>query len=126
MPRILIVDDDPILRTAIGLMLEGTNFEIEEAADGRSALRILRARPADLILCDVFMPEKDGLEVLREVPREFAGIKVVAMSGGGAFHGTVNLLPLAACLGAAGVLHKPFEQAELLKVIRQALHPLPI
>ena len=56
----------------------------------------------------MFMPEKDGLEVLRELAREFSGGRVVAMSGGG-FRGTMNLLPMAQSLGAAAVLYKPFE-----------------
>jgi CheY-like chemotaxis protein len=122
MPRILVVDDDPNLRTAIRRMLEPEGFEIEEASDGRNAMRAFRARPADLVLCDVFMPEKDGLEVLRELAREFSGARVVAMSGGG-FRGTINLLPVAQGLGAAAVLYKPFERAEILTVVRQSLSP---
>ena len=124
MPRILVVDDDPNLRTAIRRMLEPEGFEIEEASDGRNAMRAFRARPADLVLCDVFMPEKDGLEVLRELAREFSGARVVAMSGGG-FRGRMNLLPMAQGLGAAAVLYKPFERAELLTVVLQSLSPTP-
>lgn len=124
MPRILIVDDDANLRAAIRRMLAPMGCEIDEAANGRDALRAFRARPFDLVLCDVFMPEQDGLELLRELPREFVGAKVISMSGGGTFHGPVNLLPVARSLGALAVLHKPFEQAELVKVVRQALAPL--
>ena len=124
MPRILVVDDDPNLRTAIRRMLEPEGFEIEEASDGRNAMRAFRARPADLVLCDVFMPEKDGLEVLRELAREFSGARVVAMSGGG-FRGTMNLLPVAQALGAVAVLYKTFERAEILTVVRQLLFPSP-
>jgi CheY-like chemotaxis protein len=120
MPRILVVDDDPNLRTAIRRMLEPEGFEIEEASDGRNAMRAFRARPADLVLCDVFMPEKDGFELLRELAWEFSGARVVAMSGGG-FRGKMNLLPMAQPLGAAAVLYKPFERAELLTVVRQSL-----
>lgn len=66
------------------------------------------------------------MELLRQLPREFAGAKVVSMSGGGNFHGPVDLLPIAKHLGAVAVLHKPFEQAELLKVVRHVLVPLPV
>jgi DNA-binding response OmpR family regulator len=124
MPRILVVDDDPNLRTAIRRILEPEGFEIEEASEGRNAMRAFRARSADLVLCDVFMPEKDGLEVLRELAREFSGARVVAMSGGG-LRGTMNLLPMAQGLGATAVLCKPFERAELLAVVRQSLSPSP-
>ena len=122
MPRILVVDDDPNLRTAIRRMLEPEGFEIEEASDGRDAMRSFRARPADLVLCDVFMPEKDGLDLLRELVREFSGARMVAMSGGG-FRGTLDLLPMAHALGASAVLYKPFERAELLAVVGQSLSP---
>jgi CheY-like chemotaxis protein len=120
MLRILVVDDDRNLRTAIRRMLEPEGFEIEEASDGRNAMRAFRVRPVDLVLCDLFMPEEDGLEVLRELAREFSGVCVVAMSGGG-FRGTMNLLPMAKALGAAAVLYKPFERAELLTLVRQWL-----
>jgi FixJ family two-component response regulator len=70
------------------------------------------------------MPEKDGLEVLRELCGEFSGVRVVAMSGGG-FKGQVDMLPMAQGLGAAAVLYKPFERAELLTVVRQSLSPSP-
>jgi CheY-like chemotaxis protein len=124
MPRILVVDDDPKLRTAIRRMLEPDGFDIEEASDGRNAMRAFRARPADLVLCDVFMPEMDGLEVLCELAREFSSARVAAMTGGG-FGGRMNLLPMAQALGAAAVLYKPFERAELLTVVRQLLSPSP-
>lgn len=126
MPRILVVDDDSNLRAAIRRMLEPMGFEIEEAADGRYAMQAFRARPPDLVLCDVFMPEQDGVEVLRDLAKEFASTKVIAMSGGGEFHGPMNLLPLATFLGAIAVLHKPFRQAELLKVFREVFPPLPV
>jgi DNA-binding response OmpR family regulator len=124
MPRILVVDDDPNLRSAIRRMLEPEGFEIEEASDGRTAMRAFRVQPADLVLCDVFMPEEDGLEVLRELARECSGARVVAMSGGG-FQGRVDLLPMAQGLGATAIIYKPFERAELLAVVRQSLSPSP-
>jgi CheY-like chemotaxis protein len=120
MPRILVVDDDPNLRTAVRRMLEPQGYEIEEASDGQDAVRIFRARPADLVLCDLFMPEKDGFEVMRELCEEFAETKLVIMSGGG-FDGKVNLLPMAQHYGAAAVLPKPFQQADLLAVIGRVL-----
>jgi len=125
MPRILVVDDDPNLRTAVRRMLEPEGFDIDEAADGRAALRAFRDCPADLVLCDVFMPDADGLEVLLELARECSGTPVVAMSGGGC-RGTMNLLPMAQGLGAAAVLDKPFDRAALLAVVREALAPSPV
>ncbi len=120
-PRILVVDDDADLRAAVRVMLGPAAFEVSEAPDGQAGLWAFRDRPFDLVLCDLFMPERDGLEVLRALAGEFAGARVILMSGGGEFHGTVNLLPLATALGAATVLHKPFVRAELLDAVRRAL-----
>jgi CheY-like chemotaxis protein len=103
MPRILIVDDDLFLRAALRNMLELDGYEIEEASDGQDAVRKFRAHPADLVLCDMFMPKTDGLEVLRELASELVGANIIAMSGGG-YGGTVDVLPIARHLGAAAVL----------------------
>jgi CheY-like chemotaxis protein len=90
-PRILIVDDDLFQCTALRTMLELNGFEIEEASDGQDAVRKFRAHPADLVLCDMFMPKADGLEVLRELSSGFVGANIIAMSGGG-YGGTVDVL----------------------------------
>jgi DNA-binding NtrC family response regulator len=121
MPRILIVDDEPKLRSAIRRMLEPQGYEIDEASDGLSAVRQFRAQPADLVLCDLFMPEKDGFEVLRDFSEEFAGVKIVSMSGGGCY-GKVDMLPMAQRLGATAIIQKPFKSNELLAIIRRILH----
>jgi len=120
MPSILVVDDDKSLRGLIRRMLEPEGFEVDEAPDGRAALKAFRARTYDLILCDLFMPDGDGLELLRELCEEFLGAKVLAMSGGG-FRGTLDMLDTAHHLGAVGVMQKPFQRAELLHAIKLAL-----
>ncbi len=113
MPRILVIVDDLKLRTAIRRMLESAGYEIEEASDGRDGLRKIRTRPFDLVLCDMFMPEHDSLDLVRELSREFPGTKIISMSGGG-FDGSVDMLPIVRRLGAAAIVYKPFEKAELL------------
>ena len=124
--RVLVVDDEAAVRTAARVMLEGLGHEVAEAADGRAAVRALGAAPADVILCDVFMPGRDGLELLRELRPAASGARVIAMSGGGEFHGRVDLLPLAEGLGARGVLYKPFTARALRAAIQTALgDPLP-
>jgi len=77
---------------------------------------------ADLLLCDLFMPDKDGLEVIRELRGEFPATPVVAMRGGGA-GGALDLLPEALPLGASGVLYKPFDQVVALAAINRVLRP---
>jgi len=120
--RILVVDDDDGVRSAVRAMLNKARFEVVEASDGAEATRTLRFLGADLVLCDVFMPGKDGMEVLRELRREYPAIKVIAMSGGGA-NGVLDLLPMALQLGASGVVYKPFSQAVVLAAINRALRP---
>ncbi|QVL31891.1 response regulator [Telmatocola sphagniphila] len=122
MPRILIVDDEPMLRTTMRRMLAPTGYEIEEAEDGHEALKRYRENPAELIICDVFMPEKDGLEVIRSLTAEYESVKVIAISGGG-FNGEMDLLSAARHFGAAAILYKPFDQADLLTIVNQFIVP---
>jgi CheY-like chemotaxis protein len=96
-------------------MLEGAGFEVAEAA-GEQAVRAFRDSGADVVLCDMFMPDVDGLEVIRELRRDFPKATVIAMSGGG-YGGSLDVLPVARQLGAAGVLYKPFGPAALLAAI---------
>ena len=123
--RVLVVDDEPRVRAALRVMLEVLGFEVAEAGDGRSAAQALGDAPADVILCDLFMPEKDGLELLRELRPAASGARVIVMSGGGNLHGQVNLLPLATALGAKAVLHKPVVLSELRAALQIALATPP-
>jgi CheY-like chemotaxis protein len=118
--HILVVDDEPKTRAAVRVMLEDVGAEVREAADGAAALLAYRHRPADVVLCDLFMPQTEGLETIVSLRREFPTVKVIAMSGGG-FNGIVDLLPVACHLGASGILYKPFDQTTLLRAIEQAL-----
>jgi len=118
--RVLVVDDDEGIRFLCRTILQEAGFEVAEAGDGDDGLASFRARPADVVLCDIFMPGRDGLELIRELVQTFAGARVIAMSGGG-FSGKFDLLPMAAKLGAIAVLRKPFDKEVLLAAIRAAL-----
>src|SRR5713101_5042302 len=83
MARILVMDDDGTLRGAIRVALEAAGYEVLEAADGHAGLRLQREQGADLVLVDIFMPEQDGLEVIRALGAEHSQPTIVAMSGGG-------------------------------------------
>jgi DNA-binding NtrC family response regulator len=107
---------------ACRLMLERAGFEVAEAGNGKEGLRVFRQRPGDVVLCDLFMSDADGVELIRELCHDFPGVKVIAMSGGG-FKGGLHLLSMARSLGAAEVLRKPFQQATLLATIRRVLEP---
>jgi CheY-like chemotaxis protein len=116
--RILIIDDEGVLRRVARLALEAAGHEVDEAADGDEGLRAYRARPADVVLCDLFMPGREGLETIPELRR--AGARVVAVSGGG-LKGAVSVLDVAVALGAVSALPKPFGRKELLAAVEGAL-----
>src|SRR5262245_4040637 len=105
-PRILVVDDDHSVRTAIRVLLHHEGYEVTEAYNGTEAIDRARAAPHDLILCDIFMPRKDGFDTIREMRREFPHIPIVGMSSGGSVGGS-NALRMALHVDAASVLHKP-------------------
>ncbi|HLN28822.1 MAG TPA: response regulator [Gemmataceae bacterium] len=118
--RILILDDEVDVRKAIRVMLAGAGFEVVEAGTGEEALRILDDLGADLLLCDIFLPGADGLEIIRTVRRQHPAVKIIAVSGGGpqAAH---DLLPEAQLQGAVGVLYKPVDQTVALAAIKRVL-----
>jgi len=114
------MDDDELLRGALRVALEAAGYEVMDAADGNAGLRLQREQGADLVLVDIFMPGRDGLEVIRALRAEIPQPHIVAMSGGGRA-GQIEVLSAAAALGAARTLLKPFEPRALLKVIRELL-----
>ncbi|UCG88291.1 MAG: response regulator [Gemmatimonadota bacterium] len=120
MAKILVIDDEEGVRRAIGKVLVRAGYEALEAPDGKVALSLLKDEPPDLVICDLFMPEMDGVEVLRELRRHYPDLRVVAISGG-AYHGKVELLDVAKGLGAVAVLKKPFQSQQLLDVIHEQL-----
>ena len=118
--QILIIDDSPVARIALRGMLETAGFTVIEASGGNEGLGTFRRTGADVVLCDLFMPGCDGIQVIRELRREFPGVKVIAMSGG-SYDRTLDWLPEARRVGADEVLYKPFGPATLLSAIRQVL-----
>jgi CheY-like chemotaxis protein len=122
MARILVIDDDDQVRMLLRIMLESAGYQVEEAADGKRALQLYLERPIDLIITDLIMPEKEGLETIRELNRHAPGTKVIAISGGGQI-GPRNYLEFASALGAARTFTKPIDREELLNAIRELLGP---
>ncbi len=116
MPSILIIDDDDSLRDSLRRTLRKQGYVIMEASDGGLGLKQLERQAVDLVLLDLFMPDKDGLETIGELRRTHPGIKIIAMSGGG-FKGKVDMLPMAKMLGARRTLTKPFTREQLLEAV---------
>src|SRR5688572_7582515 len=106
MAEILLVDDSAALLAAMVDFLHAANHRTTLAANGQIALDLIKNKHFDLIITDLIMPEKEGLETIRELRMRFPALKVIAMSGGGAH--ARNNLHVAQCFGAALTLDKPF------------------
>ena len=122
MARILLVDDDDAVRAILRRALVAAGHEVEEAANGALAVAAYRRQPADLVITDLVMPEKDGLEAIMELRRLDPTVKIIAMSGGGRALGPGQLyLESARLFGAVEVLSKPFTASALLTAVSDAL-----
>jgi CheY-like chemotaxis protein len=117
---ILLVDDDESFRPMLHATLERCGYDVVAATNGNEALALYRQREVDLVITDLIMPDKEGLETIAELRREAPGVRIIAMSGGG--RNTPNAyLHVAKQFGAAQVLPKPFSTQELLDAIHGAL-----
>lgn len=95
-------------------------WECLEASNGSEALALNHRQPCELILTDILMPEKEGLETIREMRRDFPGLKIIAMTGGGQ-GGGLNFLDAAKRLGADATLEKPFDLASLFDLVESLI-----
>ncbi len=120
MARILVVDDEPGVRSLLRRVLEGAGYEVQEASNGEEALERYRPSPADLVIMDLLMPQKQGIETIIELRKEFPAVKVIAISGVPP-KGTTDFLALALRAGARQALKKPFETEALLNAVAQEL-----
>ncbi len=119
--RILIVEDDDQMLETLRRMLADAGHEIVEAHDGKVAVRLYRENPTDLIITDLIMPEKEGLELIMDLKSDYPEVKIIAISGGGKL-GPHEYLPLAKDLGALATFEKPFKQEDLLIAVQEILH----
>jgi DNA-binding NtrC family response regulator len=108
--RVLIAEDEPILRITLADALAKEGWEVTVAEDGAAALRLFEKQAHDVVLADLLMPQMDGIELLRRVKALQAGTTCVIMTA----HGTVDTAVEAMRLGAADVITKPFSIAQLL------------
>ena len=117
---ILLVDDDEQFCAMLSEALTGEGFQVREASDGRQGIKLYEEQPAHIVISDLIMPEKEGLEMIVEMKRLHAGVKVIAISGGGR-GSSQNYLKMAKAFGAQIVLPKPFSHREIVEAINQVL-----
>ena len=120
MSRILVIDDDPALRRTVRKILERGGHEVEEAENGLTGLRLVEKSRPDLVVTDLVMPEKEGIETILELRDRFPEVGVLAISGAGGVDPTGPLLD-AQLFGAHATLSKPFDIQELLDVVERVL-----
>ena len=127
MPLILVIDDDEMVRSTVKAMLESRGHAVAVAVDGEDGLRQLQQQPFDLVLCDIFMPNKDGIGTLREIRRADPELPVIIMTGGSpnagriGERGDVDYLHMARLLGASRTVGKPFTIKQLIDLVDDAL-----
>jgi DNA-binding NtrC family response regulator len=122
--RILIVDDDPSIRRTLQALLLRAGYAVMQARDGSEALRLWRDHGGDLVITDLHMPEKDGIETIVELLSHSPGARIIAMSGGGQTK-RLDLLGNASLLGAILTIEKPFTISEMIALVSRALEPPP-
>lgn len=120
MGRILLIEDDPQVRSLIREVLERAHHEVVEAINGIEGEKIFRSTPTDLIVMDILMPEKEGLETIRNLRVDFPHIKIIAISGG-LPHFPIDLLALAKKFGACRTMLKPMEIDALQKIVEEEI-----
>lgn len=129
MARILVVDDEPEIRDLCAVTLREAGHHVVMADNGQSALDIHRIAPQDLVLLDMFMPIKDGLETLSALKQAARAPKVIAVSAGWRVTGRRgedqnpprDVLDEARALGADAILHKPFDPDDLVRTVQGLL-----
>jgi len=119
--HILIIDDDSQVLEMLKQTFFRANYDVDTATDGNKAMVINQQNPADVVITDLIMPDKEGMEVIREFRRNFPKTKIIAISGGGRYSGPIDYLDLAHKLGAARVFSKPFERKDILQAVKELL-----
>jgi DNA-binding NtrC family response regulator len=117
---ILIIEDDALLRKMYWRFLESAGYEVVEASDGHEGVKIYQENPADLVITDLIMPKKEGIEVILALKRDHPDVKIIAISGGGK-NNPESYLYMAKKLGAMQTISKPIDRKLLLKVVSECL-----
>ncbi len=116
--KILIVDDDTQIRDVLRIWLEHEGFTVLEAVNGREGVKQQRTNPAEMLICDLIMPDQEGIETIAGFKKEFPRVGIIAISGGGKI-GPDSYLEIAVQLGAWKAFKKPLDLPLLVESIRE-------
>lgn len=120
MARILVIDDEELARYTIRDILEGANHSVEEAKNGNEGINLQIENQFDLVITDIIMPEKEGVETIIELKRDYSDLKIIGISGGGRTR-NMDFLKIAEQFGADYILSKPFSEEDLLTLVKKCL-----
>jgi len=120
MAQILIIDDEAMIRDLLIKILEREGYKTMNASNGKEGIKLYRQNQVDLVITDLIMPEKEGIETIMELRRDFRDVKVIAMSGGGKID-PETYLQIAKTIGAIETIAKPFDRKEVLKTVQELL-----
>lgn len=118
--RILVVDDEALIRGLLRQAFETNGYEVVEASNGSEAVRIFRESQIDLVITDIIMPDKEGLESIMDLKELDQDVKIIAMSGGGRLE-PHSYLQMASKFGAQRVFQKPLSITSLLAAVKELL-----
>lgn len=120
MARILVIDDDAAVLATIRRILERAGHDVSSASNGAAGMRLFAQQPAELVVTDLYMPEKEGIETIQELREQYPSVRILAVSGGGVA-GTGASLEDAKLFGADDTLAKPFSADELRSAVDRLL-----
>ena len=121
MAKILVFDDEPSILLMIKKMLEKAGHEVDIALNGKDGMELFEKNKPDLVITDIIMAIKEGLETILELRKKHPGLKIIAISGGGRI-GPDGYLPGAKLLGADMVFQKPLVQKEFMEAVSMLLN----
>jgi len=120
MPRVLIIDDHPLIREMFESILTAEGHDVGTAANGAQGLKACREARPDAVFCDIIMPDQDGLEFIRTLRKEIPELPVIAISGTPKFRG-LDCRQAAEDFGARSFIEKPFEARQILEALAAVL-----
>lgn len=121
MARILVVDDDEILNDMITQLLQTAGHDVQGAPNGKCGMELFNAKPFDLVITDIVMPEKEGIKTIFDIRKLNKTVPIIAISGIGCL-GSKLYLPLAKQCGANYTIEKPFDNTQFLEVVKRCIY----
>jgi len=121
MSKILVINDDTIVRQSLTVILEYAGYKVVSAEDGKRGMAAFRSEHPDLVITDIIMPEQEGIQTITEIRGVKPDAKIIAISGGGRI-GNTDFLKIARHLGAFDAIAKPFDPDDLLTRVGRCLN----